>query len=51
MTKPKLNIREMIKSGEIDTAKAGQLVSLEVYEQSDMLKESDLRALRETAKD
>lgn len=51
MTKPKLNIREMIRSGEIDTAKAGQLVSLEVYEQSDMLKESDLRALRETAKD
>jgi hypothetical protein len=30
MTKPKLNIREMIRSGEIDTAKAGQLVSLEV---------------------
>lgn len=51
MTKPKLNIREMIRNGEIDTAKAGQLVSLEVYEQSDMLKESDLRALRETAKD
>lgn len=41
----------MIRNGEIDTAKAGQLVSLEVYEQSDMLKESDLRALRETAKD
>ncbi len=51
MTKPKLNIREMIRSGEIDTARAGQLVSLEVYEQSDMLKESDIRALRETAKD
>lgn len=51
MTKPKLNIREMIRSGEIDTAKAGQLVSLEVYEQSDMLKESDIRALRDTAKD
>ena len=51
MTKPKLNIREMIRSGEIDTARAGQLVSLEVYEQSDMLKESDIRALRDTAKD
>lgn len=51
MTKPKLNIREMIRSGEINTARAGQLVSLEVYENSGMLKESDIRALRETAKD
>lgn len=51
MTKPKLNIREMIRSGEIDTARAGQLVALEVYEYSGMLKESDIRALRETAKD
>jgi len=51
MTKPKLDIREMIRSGEIDTAKAGQLVSLEVYERSNMLSESDIRALRDTAKD
>ncbi len=51
MTKPKLDIRQMIKEGKIDTARAGQLVALEVYENSGMLKESDLRALRETAKD
>lgn len=51
MTKPKLDIRQMIKDGKIDTVRAGQLVSLEVYENSGMLKESDIRALRETAKD
>jgi hypothetical protein len=41
----------MIKEGKITTDKAGQLVALEVYENSGMLKESDIRALRETAKD
>ncbi len=51
MTKPKLDIRQMIKEGKITTDKAGQLVALEVYENSGMLKESDIRALRETAKD
>lgn len=51
MTKPKLNIREMIKSGEIDTAKAGQLVTIDMYTGDGLLKDSDIRALRETAKD
>jgi hypothetical protein len=51
MTKPKLDIRQMIKDGKITTDKAGQLVALEVYENSGILKESDIRALRETAKD
>ena len=51
MTKPKLDIRQMIRDGKIDTDKAGQLVALEVYENSGMLKESDVRALRETSKD
>jgi len=51
MTKPKLNIREMIRSGEIDTAKAGRLVAIEYYTGDELLKESDIRALRETAKD
>ena len=51
MTKPKLNIREMIRSGEIDTAKAGRLVSIHHYTKSELLSDSDERALRETAKD
>ena len=51
MTKPKLNIREMIRSGEIDTARAGQLVTLSYYTRSGLLSDSDERALRETAKD
>ena len=51
MTKPKLNIREMIRSGEIDTARAGQLVTLHYYTKSKLLSDSDERALRETAKD
>lgn len=51
MSKPKLNIREMIRSGEIDTARAGQLVSLHYYTKSGLLSDSDERALRETAKD
>jgi len=51
MTKPKLNIREMIRSGEIDTAKAGQLVTIESYTGDGLLSESDIRALRDTAKD
>lgn len=51
MTKPKLDIRQMIREGKIDTDKAGQLVALEVYENSGLLKESDVRALRETSKD
>lgn len=51
MTKPKLNIREMIRSGEIDTAKAGQLVTIENYTGDGLLSESDVRALRDTAKD
>ena len=51
MTKPKLNIREMIRSGEIDTARAGQLVTLHYYTQNKFLSDSDERALRETAKD
>jgi hypothetical protein len=51
MTKPKLDIRQMIRDGQITSDKAGQLVALEVYEYNGMLKESDIRALRETAKD
>ena len=52
MTKPKLNIREMIRSGEIDTARAGQLLSVHYYDnKNSILTDSDERALRETAKD
>lgn len=51
MTKPKLNIREMIRSGEIDTARAGQLVTISYYTKNELLSDSDERALRETAKD
>lgn len=51
MTKPKLNIREMIRSGEIDTAKAGQLVTISYYTKNGLLTDSDERALRETVKD
>ena len=51
MTKPKLNIREMIRSGEIDTARAGQLVTISYYTKNGLLSDSDERALRETAKD
>jgi hypothetical protein len=51
MTKPKLDIRQLIREGKISTDKAGQLVALEVYENSGMLKESDMRALKETVKD
>lgn len=52
MTKPKLNIREMIRSGEIDTAKAGRLLSVHYYDnKNSILTDSDERALRETAKD
>lgn len=51
MTKPKLNIREMIRNGEIDTAKAGQLVTIENYTGDKLLSDSDIRALRDTAKD
>jgi hypothetical protein len=51
MTKPKLNIREMIRSGEIDTAKAGQLVTVNYYTKNGLISDSDERALRETAKD
>lgn len=52
MTKPKLNIREMIRSGEIDTAKAGRLLSVHYYDnKNSILSDSDERALRETAKD
>lgn len=53
MSKAKLNIREMIRSGEIDTAKAGQLVSIYYYTGGDEspLTDSDIRALKETAKD
>ena len=42
MTKPKLDIRQMIRDGKIDTDKAGQLVALEVYENSGMLKRATL---------
>lgn len=51
MTKPKLDIRQMIRSGEINTARAGQLVTLDLYTGDNLLKDSDVRALRETAKD
>ena len=51
MSKPKLNIREMIRSGEIDTAKAGQLVTINYYTKNGLISDSDERALRETAKD
>lgn len=51
MSKPKLNIREMIRNGEIDTAKAGQLVTISHYTKNGLLSDSDERALRETAKD
>lgn len=51
MTKPKLNIREMIRNGEIDTAKAGQLVTVKYYTKSNLISDSDETALRETAKD
>jgi hypothetical protein len=51
MTKPKLDIRQMIRDGQVSTDKAGQLVALEVYENSGLLADSDIRALRETAKD
>lgn len=47
-----LNIREKIRSGEIDTAKAGQLLSVHYYDpKNSLLSDSDERALRETAKD
>jgi hypothetical protein len=41
----------MIRSGEINTARAGQLVTLDMYTGDNLLKDSDVRALRETAKD
>jgi hypothetical protein len=41
----------MIRSGEINTARAGQLVTLDMYTGDNLLKDSDVRALRDTAKD